>query len=193
MAQPLRLEDFETDTPSAEFGGFGGDTGTAEPLRSYEDGFADGQAAAAAAQDHGIAALVQGLVDLDFTYAEARRDIMAGLAPLIRMMVDKLLPHLAQELLAEQIAILLQERLEAQSRSPITLTVHPDQHMAIAAAVAEGAPRISCAADPDLPPGGFRLRQDRLEVLCDPDRLITEIAAVFAALYENHEKDIRNG
>ena len=174
MGQALNLEAF--DDAAA------GDVANNVNGKGYDDGYQAGRADAAANEAALNAELVQALADASFTYAEAKGEVLRSLAPLLTTIVNKVLPYCITAGFTDQIAGMLQDSAATQMAPAASLTVHPSQVDVIARTLATTDLGVTCAADPALTPHAVWLRCGTAEHLFDPDQLMAEIAAIFAAL-----------
>lgn len=176
MSHALSLESFEAALTE--------DTG---PSADYDQGYQDGLAAGTAAAEGDAqalhAAFVQAVSDIDFTYAEARGQVLEALNPLLNMIAEKILPHCVESGFASQLAVMLQDAAAADSSGTIVLHVHPDQHTAVSAAL-DGLPySITVATDPALDQHAAWIRQGRTETLLDMDQLLARISDILSAVH----------
>lgn len=152
----LRLEAFDEAAPPAAGPSADWILGHAAGLA---EGIARGRAEALAEAEARGAALAEGgaraLADLAWTYAEARGQVLGGIAPLVRALMDGLLPPLAAEALGPWIAEAVREAAEADLGAPRVL-VHPDALAALAVRLPPEAAH-ALGPDPALGPGEARV------------------------------------
>ena len=175
MPQALSLESFEEvlsrdDAPSA----------------SYNRGYQEGLAAGAATAQSEIAVLddafVQALADIEFTYAEARQQILQALRPLFTTLVDQILPQCVQTGFAEQMVAALLEAAAQDTGAPLTLHVHPEAYEAVAAKLADAKITVDLKTDPSLTRHAAWMQHGGAETRLDPDQLLARINAYLAAV-----------
>jgi hypothetical protein len=106
MTIPLKLEEFGTLEKSGRRGAVSGTTDV-EGLKleayeaGYKSGWEDANSSEASSRSRISADLTQNLHDISFTFLEARAAVLTSLQPLLREIVDCLLPRLVAEGLAE--------------------------------------------------------------------------------------------
>lgn len=180
MPSPLRLERFDAPAPPAP------PPPSALPerdrLSAYDSGYAAGweDAVGAAAQDRTRLSedLAQSLRDLSFTYVEARSALLRGLEPLLRCMVERVLPALARGTLGA--AVLEQVRTAAAVAldGPVTIVCAPADLAAIEAALpaAPVALSVRLLAEPSQAPGQVHFR------LAESSERAIDLPALLAAI-----------
>lgn len=87
--------------------------------QGYKSGWDDCAAADAEAQKHIAADLASNLRDVSMTYAEARRDVLQSLGPLLEDIAAKFLPTLAAEAIAPSVI----EQLQSIAASGVVDTI----------------------------------------------------------------------
>jgi flagellar assembly protein FliH len=137
MIRSLTLEEFGSDANAAPLsrnpgenpsiaGGLSSDEERLEVYeKGYQSGWDDCAAAEAELQRNVSADLAGRLNDFDFTYAEARRDVLGSLGPLFEDMAAQLLPRLAAEAVAPTVISELLAAAETASASDIVLVAAP--------------------------------------------------------------------
>lgn len=189
MGQRFQLEEFES-------GLFGESqvamsTGDLEEqkLASFEQGYGAGWDDAIAAQDAETTRvrvdLAQNLQDLSFTYAEAHRNMMAALEPLLSDMVGKVLPDLAKASLGPIVVGLLMPAAGSMAAVPVELAVSPATRAIVAPMLADaGSLPLTLVEDPLLSAGQAFLRFAEKETRIDLDAVVAAIARAVAAFFE---------
>ncbi|MBK1634781.1 hypothetical protein [Rhodovulum adriaticum] len=148
----LPLEDFAAPQSAA-------DTATEEArLQAYEQGYRagwdDAAGAASQAQDRLDAQFIATLEEMAFGYHEARAHLMAGLAPLLRAMVDRVLPTLADRGFARTVADTALKLADDLVDQPLELHVGPETADALGRLLGDPPPLpLRVATDPTLGPG----------------------------------------
>lgn len=171
----LSLESFEADEAD--------DNNAAVAFNDgYQQGFDAGQAAAAADHMALAAALVQSISDIDFTYAEARAQVMQSLDPLFEALTTAVLPHCISSGYAKQVADILTSAAAADTEGPFRLHVHPDQVPAVDAATADLAGKIKIVPDAALSAHAAWIQHGAGETHLDLDRLLTQITEALGAV-----------
>lgn len=183
MTHTLSLESFED-----------GLTDVAGPSKAFEQGYQEGlnAATATAAADQAIIdeKLVEALNGINFTYAEARGQLLGALAPLLSVIVKKILPHCVEIGFAEQLADILAQAAACDTATPMTLHIHPSQRHAVENATAKINAQLLIHEDPNLSKHAAWIRQDRDETLLDADNLLASISEALSAIQhpENRTK-----
>lgn len=181
MPQLLTLESFD-DTDIAE----------AVENRGYDDGYAEGYAAGLQTARVEQATLteecVQALNAIDFTYAEAQRQMLDALQPLLRDLAEKVLPHCVANGFAGQIAALISNAIEQSAGTTLTLHVHPDQQTAIATAAHTTTANIVVTADESLSPHAAWIKHAGSEAFLDMDGLLAAITAILSAIEDTNDR-----
>ena len=155
----------------------------------YLDGFAAGQEAAqskiqAAVSAHDAETL-QSLSDLAFGYHEAREHILGALSPVMVALVEKVLPRLARDGLADRVADYLAEVLRDAADAPICLTVSPGARPALERALEKAtALPLLLVEDPTLTLGQVLVRStaNEAEALIDTDAIAETIRETLSAI-----------
>ena len=180
MPMQLQLENFETGRSAV--------THRAADLPGYDAGFADGERAALAEQKRIDAALVQSLSDLAFGFEEARQQVLTGIAPLFRTLVDQLLPRIVDESFHARLVETLMDLATERSRAPVRLIVHPDQVAAVSALLPSVTGLdIDLHQDPEVGAHGALISQGPSEALLDLDDLISDIRRTLSALFDQSD------
>ncbi|MDX8352886.1 hypothetical protein [Cognatiyoonia sp. IB215182] len=175
MTQLLALESFD-DIEVAD----------AVESGSFQDGYDEGHAAGLETARAEQAALteecVQVLNAIDFTYVEARRQMLDALQPFLQDLAEKVLPHCVANGFASQIAALISDAVEQSAGAALTLHVHPAQRSAIAKAAETTAANIMVVSDPNLSPHAAWVENAGSEAFLDMDGLLASIAEILSAI-----------
>ncbi|WP_341367497.1 hypothetical protein [Yoonia sp. BS5-3] len=186
MGHALTLESFD-DVETEEIA----------PLRTFEEGYEEGLQAGIAQTQAEIGALnaelVQNIGNLDFGYVEARNEIIGSLTPLLRAVVEKVLPHCVAEGFAGQLADLLMQTAEQDASAAINLHVHPGQRAAVETAVEQTATQVILHDDPSLSEHAAWIGHQRTETLLDIDGLLSAITETLGAFYQEENRTKTNG
>lgn len=155
---PLRFEDFATPAPaSGPASAAGADTQELR-LTAYEEGYKagwdDASAAEAEARARISADFAKTLQEMSFSYHEARAHILDALAPLLRAMVERVMPRIAEAGFAQSVAAIAIARAEEEAGRPVALRVSPENRAALEALTedSQGLP-LSVVEDETLGPG----------------------------------------
>ena len=185
MGQALSLESFD-DEQIEDI------TATKTFQQGYQEGLQAGIAQTTADAAALEAEFVQSLGNIDFTYTEARSQLLGSLAPLLTTIVEKVLPHCVAEGFAGQLADMLLQAAAQDAKAGITLHIHPSQREAVESATSDAAVNLSLHEDPQLEPHAAWIRQRRSETLLDADGLLAAISEALGAIHhvenrtENH-------
>lgn len=183
MSPPFELEDFD--------GGVASERARAEPdpqaleaarMEGYEAGYKSGwDDAAKAAEDDARsvgAELARNLRDLNFTYFEARDEVLGALKPFLSDLFDTLFPELLPEVASAAIANELADQVGAASSGIVRLLVAPDDVNVVRGLLAaESLENVDVMEESALASGQVRLTTDRREIVIDPEELLNRIRA----------------
>lgn len=186
MGQALSLESFDDELVEDI-------TATEAFQQGYQEGLQAGIAqttADAAALD---AEFVQNLGNIDFTYTEARSQVLGSLTPLLTTIVEKVLPHCVAEGFTGQLADILIQAAAADAKAGISLHIHPSQRSAIEAALTDAAVSVTLHDDPLLDPHAAWIRQNRSETLLDVDGLLAAISDTLGAIHHLEDRTENHG
>lgn len=108
-----------------------------ERLEAFEKGYKAGWDDSANAQTETATSISEdfasNLRDLAFTYEEAHDGMLSAIEPVIRQIVDTVLPAIAHETLGLRVADLLKTELSTHGRQPVRLETAPESAPAIRA------------------------------------------------------------
>ncbi len=186
MGQTVELESFDS-APSAPAG----------PSGDYQRGYEDGQEDATHAAQSGEAALqadlVQAVSDLEFTYEEARSEVMRALGPFLETLISTILPHCVSNGFVSQIMSILRDAAAVDLVDAPTIMVHPSQQQAVAQALESWPANLSVGVDDSLNPYAAWLRLAPEETLLDLDHLMAEISTLIGAATIPNERQESHG
>jgi flagellar assembly protein FliH len=163
-----------------------------EKLASFEAGYQAGWDDAVKAQAdekaHVGSEFAQNLQEMSFTFHEAHSRLTAALNPLMKQIVDKLLPRMARESLGGHILEQLEDMIGTQLSQPIQIIVSP-RNADTVEALAAGALKdpFTVEAEDTLGDGQCFVRIGNLERFVDLDAVISEIAQAAPAVFERQE------
>ena len=165
-------------------------------LAAFEKGYTAGWDDAVAAQDADSAKLradlARNLEDLSFTYAEARAHVLQAMEPLLRDMVAKVLPTIAQETLAPIVLETLRPLAEEMAGAAITVVVNPANRHTVETLLSTGRTLpLTFVEEPSLVEGQVYLRMGDAESRIDLDGVIAAIGRAVAGFFamQNEVKD----
>jgi len=187
MGQALSLESFEVEIPE--------DTSLSTEAfqQGYEEGLQSGIAQATADAAALQADFVQNLGNIDFTYTEARSQLLASLAPLLTTIVEKILPHCVAEGFAGQVADRLLQAAAQDASAAISLHIHPSQRSTVEAAIQNADMQVILHDDPQLDMHAAWVRQKRSETLLDVDSLLAAISETLGAIHHTENRTENHG
>jgi flagellar biosynthesis/type III secretory pathway protein FliH len=167
-------------------------------LEAFEKGYAQGwDDAARAYQDNDSrtrAEIASHLQALSFGFIEAREHVTASLGPLLRAMVDKVLPGLAEHALVHAVLRRLHEAGSHLADTPVVLLLHPDARRLITPALdALATVPVTLRDDPDLGPGQIYLRTEAGEECIDVDRVLADIRTAVDTQFTQTERTRLHG
>ncbi len=152
----------------------------------YNRGYAEGLVAGTAAAKLENAALqekfVQAICDIDFTYAEARGQLLSSLAPLFTALVAKVLPHCIDTGFAGHLSEELLNAAQRDIDEPIWLYVHPENIASVQAMSIELPARIRLQPDETLDLHAAWIEKRERGTLLDTDALLAEITMTLSML-----------
>lgn len=196
MPVALQLENFQT-TSSQNFLDAGStDAEAVEDVRlaAYEKGYAAGWDDAVSAQSDDQTRihddLAQNLRDLSFTYQEARGHVLHSLAPLLRGMVDRVLPELMRATLGASVVAEITGKVDDMAAAPITVMVAPANKASVEAAVntVEALP-VTLVEEPTLSDGQVHFRFGDEERALDLDTLVTSIQNLVTQFLDTSDQE----
>lgn len=165
-------------------------------LAAFEKGYTAGWDDAVAAQDADGAKLradlARNLEDLSFTYAEARAHVLQAMEPLLRDMVAKVLPAIAQDTLAPVVLETLRPLAEEMAGAAITVVVNPVNRHKVETMLSTGKTLpLTFVEEPSLGEGQVYLRMGDAESRIDLDGVIAAIGRAVAGFFamQNEVKD----
>ncbi len=135
--------------------------------------------------------LAQNLHELSFTYQEAYSSILKSLQPLLRGMVDAVLPHAAQATLGLRISELLHELAKEHGQQPVQIVTAPANGAAIEELLANDLPiPVTVNSEPSLGDGQVLIRIGGTEREVDLSEVLSEIDRSVTGFFEENQKDI---
>ena len=135
--------------------------------------------------------LAQNLHELSFTYQEAYASILKSLQPLLRGMVDAVLPHAAQATLGSRISEMLHELAKEHGQQPVQIVTAPSNMTAIEELLADDLPiPVTVNSETSLGDGQVLIRIGGTEREVDLSGVLAEIDRSVAGFFEENQKDI---
>ncbi|MEL6958421.1 MAG: hypothetical protein AAGL89_05645 [Pseudomonadota bacterium] len=163
-AHQLSLESFDSDQP-------------AEAARhpEYERGFAEGRAEAMASVEAGrrdaIAQLAGQLDDVNFGFEEARTQILVSLRGLMTDLADTIVPEVLNETFSQHLIETVLDVAEYHCAEPVIISVSPDNHASIEAALASSQAMFDINADHNLTDDQVTISHQESQQIIDFDAL----------------------
>ena len=186
MVQLLSLESFE-DCPKSN----------KPPSADYETGYEEGFAAATAISSANTKALeqtlVQAIVDIDFSFAEARAELLGALSPLLTKVVNRLLPEITAASFGPVIVETLLSAAAADTDKSAQVHVHPSQHESIKKLMAAEKQNVVVIEDPNLTEHSAWIGLAQDETFLDADSLLAEIRAALNAVSLSENRVQKHG
>ena len=165
---------------------------------AYENGFQAGAADAVAAFQADEARLssefVATLRDLSFGFHEAATHVMSNVAPVLKAVVDTVLPRLMSETVGYTILEAVEPLMQEASDMPVRLLVAPDEAPAIRQIIGEsGDVPFVVVEDPALQRGRANLKIGAVERQIDVSGVLDRISAAVDAVMELNTRKTANG
>lgn len=135
--------------------------------------------------------LAQNLHELSFTYQEAYASILKSLEPLLRGMVDAVLPRAAQATLGSRISDMLYELAKVHGQEPVQIVAAPANSAAIEELITADLPLpVTVKSEPSLGDGQVLIRIGGTEREVDLSEVLAEIDRSVTGFFEENQKDI---
>jgi len=163
-------------------------------LEAFETGYQAGWDDSVAAQKKDSRAvsvqLSQNLQDLSFTYEEARAEVIASLWPLLKQMVDTVLPRLAQDRLPDIIAEEIQQMIRDGGDHVIELRAAAADILALDNLGSDQWPeRLKLVEDNGLAAGQVCIRLGEREREIDLNETLRKINRTVTDFFEDNQKE----
>jgi len=163
-------------------------------LEAFEKGYQAGWDDAVTAQKDDSRSvsvqLSQNLQDVSFSYEEARADVIASLAPLLRQMVETVLPRLAQDRLPDVIAEEIAQMIREGGDQPIELCAAPSDMTALETIGADTwSKRVRLVEDDGLVSGQVSIRLGQTEHEIDLNETLRKIDDAVTGFFEDNQKE----
>lgn len=200
MAQFSNFEDFgslvsgqggldQTTSPDAPF--------AEQRVAAFEQGYKAGWDDAAKAQKSDRekigADLASNLQELSFTYAEVRMQMLKAMEPLLKEMVDTVLPQIAAENLGAMILQELNVALDGQADVPVEIIIAPSNRPSLDAVLPEnpGFP-LKIRDEATLGEGQVFMRVGKIEKQIDLMEVLDRAATAVNGFFEVTERAMAN-
>jgi flagellar assembly protein FliH len=203
MGLQLHLEDFDeaigASTKPAEQAADAAVLGESQRLAAFEEGYQAGWDDAARsfteAKEKLSADLANNLEDLSFTFHEARSHVLKAIEPVLKDVMVKLLPEVAQSGLPAILAEKLTELSSQSADAPVQISVAPDSRQFIESVLPDrpGFP-LQIVDEPALAEGQVLLRMGHIEHSIDTSRAAEELTSAIHDFFAvNDERLTANG
>lgn len=159
--------------------------------KGYQAGWDDSAAASHSDSDDATRRVSQSLQDMAFTYHEAYAGALAAMGPIVRQLVDTVLPQVARGLIGPHIATLLEDFVAEHGRQPVTLTCSADDLNALQD-LSDGtdALPLDIVCDDELLPGHVHIRfGTAAESELDLRQVIAGVSTALDAFFENTDAE----
>lgn len=192
MVQPLTFESFSAteNSEAAVVLTTAGQMARAKSVAhaaGHKAGLAEARAETAAMQARAASVLADKLQEIGFSHYEARRAILSSLEPLIRQVVDIVLPGLAQAALADVAAAQVTAVAELLTDGPVRLSCAPPMAESLRASLqslADLPVAATVTPDPALSALEVRINAPGGERHIEIDRAIAGIRDGVLAFYD---------
>lgn len=170
----------------------------AGPSAEWTAGFAAGRENALSENDRDIAtrrdAAIQAILDMQFTYAEARREILIGLEPVFANLVSVVVPALVRASIAPLVMENLLAAAAVDSAAPCKLVVSSDIFPSIEQVLEPSVPLpVRLTMDPELAPGRVLLTHGATETSLDSTALVDRLCEILSAVSEMIPERTKHG
>lgn len=160
--------------------------------KGYKAGWDDSTSALSSENQRVSADFAANLIDLSFTYHEARAHVLNGVENLLKQSVEKLLPKIAQAALPQLIWEQVEALAKAAGSRSLILLVSPDSRSDIENILPQdsGIP-IEVREEPTLAEGQVFLRSGETEVAIDVSSVLANIELAVAEFFQDQEQELK--
>jgi flagellar assembly protein FliH len=167
-------------------------------LAAFEKGYADGWDDAARAHldaDSKVRADISAhLQALSFGFIEAREHVTASVAPLLRAMVEGILPGVADLAIARATLHRLQDAATQMADTPVVLLMHPETRRLVEPMIAAlSSVPVTLRNDAALGIGQLYLQSEAGELCIDVDAALAELRRAVDDLLPQPERSQNHG
>ncbi|MEX1235232.1 MAG: flagellar biosynthesis protein [Roseovarius sp.] len=156
----------------------------------YKAGWQDAVKAAKEDIDRVSTDFAGNLQDISFTLAEAQRDLLGALRPLMTGMVNSVLPHIARKTMGERVIETLDAMAREAATGPVTLVTAPGNAAALEALIEDRAlTDVTVRVEPSLGEGQIHIRAVGNEQEIDLDAVLKQIDAAVSGFFQEQQKD----
>lgn len=200
MAKPFRLEVFEAGQEIPHPQNDILDYSAIEETRleafeqGYKAGWDDSLSTHAADQERISTDFARNLNELAFTYHEVRSTILKSLEPLLREMVAKVLPRMAQSSIGPLVADQIVKMADTQSSIPVELVTGPANREALEK-LSDGQESLplKIIEEDSLGEGQVFIRIGESETQIDFEGLLSGFSSALDGFFETRGKDENYG
>lgn len=159
----------------------------------YEAGYEDASKLSKENDGRVDSELSAAISEIRFGFKEARRHILASLAPVINEVFSKLLPEMAQKTLQARLEEMVRKVLEVAADGPIAIQVNPKVKGDLTTRLTDQieAP-FRIEAEPSLSLSEAAVCAGHSGLHLDLDETVTEILRSVDAFFSQEEKDAAN-
>ncbi len=163
-------------------------------LEAFEKGYQAGWDDAVKAQTedsrHISADMAQNLLDLSFTYQEARSAILDSLAPVLRQMVEVVLPRMARDFLPDRIAEEVTALASELGDHPVQITACSADTPALEALFCRDLPMtVQIETDDTMTDGQLRLQLGQTEREIDLNAVLSGVERAISDFIDSNQKE----
>ncbi|MFX0542043.1 flagellar biosynthesis protein [Roseovarius sp. S4756] len=187
------LQDFTTET-GAQSLSISDASLEDERLEAFETGYKAGwEDAVKAAQeeaDRVSSDFAGNLQDISFTMAEAQRDLLAALRPLMTGMVKSVLPKMAHHTLGDRVVETLEAMAGNAIAGPIRIMTAPINAEALETLIGDREiTDVTVEVEPSLGDGQVHVRAAGSEQEIDLDAVLKQIDSAVSGFFDDHKKE----
>ncbi|MFX0546654.1 flagellar biosynthesis protein [Roseovarius sp. S1116L3] len=156
----------------------------------YKAGWEDAVKAAKDEADRVSSDFAGNLQDISFTMAEAQRDLLAALRPLMTGMVNSVLPRMARLTLGDRVIETLEEMAGSVMAGPMRLVTAPNNAEALETLIEDrDITDVTIEIEPSLGDGQVHIRVAGSEQEIDLDAVLKQIDTAVSGFFEEHKKE----
>lgn len=199
MAVSHRYKNFSgTKQPSPDKPNSNSEAIEDQKLQAFEAGYQAGWDDATKAQtdekERITAELGQNLIDMKFTYQEALSELTVSLEPIMKVIVEKLLPEAMRAALSAHILDQVASMVETQTDRPIEVVVSTDNVERVANLLGKSSEEpIKVVGEATLGDGQAFVRLGETERQIDLKAIIEGVSKAIEAFFHEANREIENG
>ncbi len=198
MSVVLALEDFGSENSGLSNFVLSEETLEDRRLSAFEGGYKagwDDATIALATEQRNLALQVQQhLLDISFTYHEARSQILKNIDPFISELLNKFIPTIAQDSIALQIRTELLTLVKSHLDGKVMIVASQEAHTYLEETLRnESLPHFLLESDPNLASSQVYLRVGSSEKCFDADALIQDAKIKISDFFREQQGRIING